>query len=192
MAVDAKSVLVGAPEQAVTGAVNFAAIGTALPTDATSALTGFTDAGYVSQDGLTLTPDYSTTDINDWSGAVVRTLLESFTGEISWTFIQTSENELKALLGEDNVTVTAANTTHGKQLAIAMGAELAPERSYAFKMKDGDAKVLIVCPNAQIIPDGDITFVANDAISWGCKLSCHPDASGKSIYIYTDDGVKSA
>lgn len=192
MAVDAKSVLVGAPDQAVTGAVNYAAIGTALPTSAGAALTGFTDAGYVSQDGLTLTPEYSTTDINDWSGATVRTILETFTGEISWTFIQTSEAELKALIGEDNVTVTPATVSHGTQLAIAMGAELAPERSYAFKMKDGDAKVLIVAPNAQIVPDGDITFVANDAISWGCKLSCHPDATGKSIYIYTDDGVTSA
>ena len=192
MAVDAKSVLVGAPDQAVTGAVNYAAIGTTLPTSAGAALTGFTDAGYVSQDGLTLTPEYSTTDINDWSGATVRTILETFTGEISWTFIQTSEAELKALIGEDNVTVTPATVSHGTQLAISMGAELAPERSYAFKMKDGDAKVLIVAPNAQIIPDGDISFVANDAISWGCKLSCHPDATGKSIYIYTDDGVTSA
>ena len=192
MAVNAKQVLVGAPEQSVTGAIACADLGTSLPSSAVSPLTGFDDAGYVSSDGVQLTPEYSTTDIQDWSGSTVRTILETFTGEISFTFIQTSEAELTMMLGGDYVTATPATASHGNQLAISMGAHLAPEREYAIKMKDGDNRVLIVVPSGQIVPDGDISFVSDDAISWGCKITCHPDSSGESIYIYTDDGDHSA
>ena len=190
MAVNAQQVWVGSPDQLTTGAVLCAPIGTTAPTSALDALAGFTDAGYVSSDGLQITPEYSTTDITDWSGSVVRTLLETFTGEATWTFIQTGENELKLLFGEDHVTVTAAASGHGNQLAVSMGAHLPEERAYAFKMKDGDRRVLVYFPNAQIRFDGDLTFTNTEAISWPCTISAHPDASGESIYIFTDDGAE--
>ena len=79
MAIDAKKVLVGAPDQSTTtGAVNFAPIGTTLPTDATTALdNAFSKCGYVSEDGITLSQNYSTTDIHDWSRATVRTMVRA-------------------------------------------------------------------------------------------------------------------
>ena len=75
MAIDAKKVLVGAPDQSsTTGAVLYAAVGTTLPTDATTAPYGFTSGGYVSEDGLTLSASFNTTDIKDWSKGTIRTL----------------------------------------------------------------------------------------------------------------------
>lgn len=194
MAIDAKKVLVGAPDQsATTGAVNIAPIGTALPTDATTALgNAFAKCGYVSEDGMTISQNYSTVNIKDWSRATVRTLLDEFTGEITFKFIQTGYEELSAIFGAENVEQTAATSSHGEQLAVQIGAHLADPACYAFNMKDGDAKVRVVVPNAQAVPDGDLSFVADEAITWGCKLTCNADASGQSIYIYTDDGVVSA
>lgn len=194
MAIDATKVLVGAPNQSsTTGAVNFAPIGTALPTDAVTALNNaFTACGYVSEDGLTLTADYSTTDIKDWSKSTVRTILDEFTGEVTFAFIQTDYESLCAIFGSDNVTKTDATTTHGEQITVKLGAHMAPAACYAFNMKDGDARVRIVLPNAQPVLDGDLTFVAGEAITWSVKLSCGADANGESIYIYTDDGVTSA
>ena len=188
MAVNAQQVLVGSPDQMTTGAVLCAPLGTTMPTSALATLTGFTDAGYVSSDGLTLAPDYSPTNITEWGGSTVRTILESFTGEISWTFIQTGENELKLLFGEDYVTATAANNLHGAQLEVHLGAHLPANQMFAFKMKDGENRILIVAPNAQIVPDGDMSFTNTDPVSWGCKITCQPDSSGESIYIFTDDG----
>lgn len=193
MAIDAKKVLVGAPDQtATTGAVNVAAIGATLPTDAKAALEGFTAAGYVSEDGVTLTQDYSTTNIPDWSRNTVRTLLEEFTGEVEFTFIQTGYEELCAIFGSDHVTKTEASADHGEQLRVSLGAHLAPAGCYVFNMKDGDARVRVVLPNAQPVPNGDLNFVANQPISWGCRLNCNADENGECIYIYTDDGVVSA
>ena len=84
MAVDAKKVYVGTPDQLTTGAILQAPLGTTVPDlqDITpSKVTldeGFKDCGYVSEDGVTITPDYSTSDIPSWGGAVVRRILEQF------------------------------------------------------------------------------------------------------------------
>lgn len=194
MAIDAKKVLVGAPDQSTTtGAVNFAPIGTTLPTDATTALdNAFSKCGYVSEDGITLSQNYSTTDIHDWSRATVRTMLDEYTGEISLVFIQMGYEELCAIFGEDNVTRVAATAQHGEQIKVKLGAHLADPKCFAFNMKDGDARIRIVVPNAQAQPDGDMVFVANQPISLALRLKCNADADGQSIYIYTDDGVVSA
>lgn len=193
MAIDATKVLVGAPNQSATvGAVQYAAIGTALPTDATSATTGFTSAGYVSEDGLTLTADYSTTDIKDWSRSAIRTILDEFTGEVTFAFIQTDYESLCAIFGTENVTRTVASSNHGEQVTVKIGAHMAPAAAWVFNMKDGDARIRVCLPNAQPVLDGDLTFVAGEAITWSVRLSCGADAAGESIYIYTDDGVVSA
>lgn len=194
MAVNSAKVLVGTPDQLTTGAILNAPLGTTLPTDAdfTFDTALWSDSGYISEDGLEIAPDYSTTDIPDWSGANVRRLLEQFTGEITWTHLETSENSLKATFGAENVTVTAATRDHGEKITVNMGARLPERRSWAFKVKDGNAKVLIVVPNGQVTSVDAITFSASDAIKWPVTLSTYADEQGNNIYIYTDDGVYAA
>lgn len=194
MAIDAKKVLVGAPDQsATTGAVNYAATTATLPTDATSTLgNGFTSCGYVSEEGLTISTDYGTVPIKDWSKSTIRTLLDEFTGEVTFSFIQTDYESLCAIFGAEYVTKTNATSSHGEQITVKIGAHLATPKAYVFNMKDGDARVRVVLPNATPKLNGDLTFVAGEAINWAVLLDCGADASGESIYIYTDDGVTSA
>ena len=194
MAIDAKKVLVGAPDQSpTTGAVNYADTTATLPTDATSVLgNAFSKCGYVSSDGVTIAASYSTTDLKDWSLSTVRTLLDEFTGEVTFSFIQTDYESLCAIFGDDNVERTAATAQHGEQIRVKIGAHMAPAKAYVFNMKDGDARVRVYLPNAQALLDGDLTFVAGDPITWSVRLECSADANGESIYIFTDDGVVSA
>jgi hypothetical protein len=193
MAVDATKVLFGGPDQATTGAVASAPYGTTLPTDATSALdNAFVDGGYCGPDGLTLSQDYSTADITDWSGSLVRKVLDTFTGEISYVELETGEVSLKRLFGEDYVTKTAATTTKGTQLALSIGAHMPAEQSFVFNMKDGDNRIRIVVPRGVVSNYDDVQFTHSDAISWGVTISCLDDGSGNSIYVYTDDGVKAS
>lgn len=194
MAIDAKKVLVGAPDQSsTTGAVNYADTTATMPTDATTALgSAWTPCGYVSEDGMTVSTDYGTTQIKDWSKSTVRTLLDEFTGEVTFAFIQTDYESLCAIFGAGNVTRTQASSSHGEQLTVKIGAHLAPAKAYAFNMKDGDARVRVVLPNATPVLDGDLTFVAGEPINWAVRLTCGADANGESIYIHTDDGVASA
>lgn len=188
-------VRVGAPDQKVTGAIKHAPKGTAIPTLASitkAAVTlnqAFTGDEYVSQDGLTLAPSMSTTEIKDWSGATVRKVLESFDGTLSWTMISTNAGALAIAFGADHVITAAATTAHGAQVQAALGAYLPEEQAWVFLMKDGDARIVIAVPDGQITEVGEVTFASNAAVGWQVTLSCYPDASGNSIYIMTDDGV---
>lgn len=190
-----KDVRVGAPEQVTTGAIKHAPIGTTLPSLSDISKTGVTLAAafegneYVSEDGLTLAPAMSTTDIKDWSGSTVRKVLESFDGTLSWTMISTNEGALGIAFGEDHITTSAASATHGEQVRAELGAHLPEAQSWVFLMKDGDARIVIVVPNGQVTEVGEVTFASNAAVGWNVTLSCYPDSSGECIYIMTDDGA---
>lgn len=193
MPINTKNIMIGAPDQsATTGAVCYGpANSNKLPTDAIAAVdASFNSGGYVSEDGVAVTPSFSTTDIKDWSKNTVRTLLDEFSGEVTFAFIQTDYDTLVGVFGPDAVTKVAANGQHGEQVTIALGAQMAPSSSYIFNMKDGDARLRIVLPNAQPVFDGTMTFNAGAPINWSVTLKCSADANGKAIYIYTDDGVK--
>ncbi len=194
MALDAARVLVGTADQTnATGAIFSAPLGTTVPTSATDTLAAaFVDSGYVSEDGLTFSPEISTTDINEWNGALVRRIKETFNGTLSWSHLETNLQSLRNTFGDAAVTSTAATTTHGNQLAVAISGELPGAKTWVFKLKDGDNRMLIVVPNGQITSIEDVSFTSSDAIMWGVSLSCYPDSTGNSIYIYTDDGQATA
>ena len=193
-----KDVRVGAPDQKTTGAIKHAPLGTAIPTLADikkASVTinqAFVGDEYVSEDGLTLTPSMSTTDIKDWSGSTVRKVLESFDGTLSWTMISTNKDALAIVFGSDNVTSVTASTAHGAQAQAALGAYLPEEQAWVFLMKDGDARVVVAVPDGQITEVGEVTFASNAAIGWQVTLSCYPDSNGNCIYIMTDDGQVTA
>nr|DAF81927.1 MAG TPA: tail protein [Caudoviricetes sp.] len=192
MALDVSKVLVGAPDQATTGAILDAPLGSKLPASASDELdAAFVSSGYVSEDGLALTTDRSTNDIKDWSSKVIRKLLDSFDATIKWSEIQMSYEALCHAFGAENVMKTAASSSHGEQVRVAINGAMPQARSWAFKMKDGNARILIVVPNGQVTSVDEIDFVASDGVKLPITLSCYPDASGNSIYIYTDDGVVS-
>ena len=191
-------VRVGAPDQKVTGAIKHAPLGTVIPTLADIKKAGvtinsaFEGDEYVSEDGLTLSPSMSTTDVKDWSGATVRKLLESYDGTLHWTMISTNKGALSIAFGKDHVTSVTAGTDHGAQTMAALGAYLPEEQTWLFLMKDGDARIVIAVPDGQITAVGDVVFASNAAIGWDVTLSCYPDENGNSIYIMTDDGVVAA
>lgn len=190
-------VRIGAPDQETTGAILHAPVGTTLPTLSSISSSGvtldgaFTGNEYVSEDGLTLSPDMSTTDIKDWSGATVRKVLESFDGTLSWTMISTNKNAMEVAFGSNHVTSNAATATHGTQVQAELGAHIPDPQSWVFLMKDGNARIVIVVPKGQITEVGEVTFAANEAVGWEVTLSCYPDSNGECIYIMTDDGVVS-
>lgn len=196
MGINAKEVLIGLADQsATTGALARGAVLTTVPADidaALAAISGFASSGYISEDGATLTTDISTTDLKEWNKNTVRRLLDSFDGTVSLTLIQLDEEGAKQCFGDDSVTVTAADATHGKRMKIALGASLPEPQSWALRMKDGDARILVLVPNGQVTSGVEITFVANDAIKLPVTISANDDGTGHSIYIFTDDGVIAA
>lgn len=189
MSVTASNVLTGAPDQLTTGPILSAPRGTALPTGLDAVIDpAFEDSGYISEDGLTLTPERSTEQVRDWSGSVVRELLTEFAAKLAWAHLETNEQSLKNYLGDDNVTVVDATSTEGKRITALLRSTEMPRKPWLFKIKDGESRVLIVVPDGQVSETGEVAFVKSGAITWPVTLATYPDASGVNVYIYLDDG----
>lgn len=193
MAVNSQNVFTGAPDQLTTGAILRAPLGTALPTGTDTALdAAFKDGGYIGTEGLKLTPSTTSESIKDWDGATIRDILAEFNATMAWTYLELSTEALKAYFGDVNVTTTAATLTAGTKQSIKLNAVDLDTVSWAFKIKDGPRKVLIVVPQGKITERGEVTFTKTSAVALPVVMSTYPDASGNNVYIYTDDGVFSA
>ena len=85
------------------GAIYSAPLGTALPTDATTALnTGFKALGYISEDGLTNENTASTENVKAWGGDIVDTVQTEKTDKFSYTLIESLNIDvLKEIYGKD-------------------------------------------------------------------------------------------
>jgi hypothetical protein len=189
MPVALKSIFAGGPDQLVTGAINSAVTGTALPTDEAAALNAaFKDSGYISDAGLKIGSNQNSTEINDWSGNVVRTIMAGYGNQLSWEHLEWNEQSLKNFLGDANVTAVTTVGTPTKITAKFNGDEM-PVKEWVFNIKDGVRKIRVVVPNGQVAERGEISFLKTDAIKLPITLKTFPDASGNHVYIYSNDGV---
>ena len=189
MALNAKHVYAPTPDQSTTGAVFVAAEGVSAPTDAATPLGGsWSDGGYVDENGISITVNRSTTPIRDWSKAAVRNLLSEFGGSIAVGFLQVDSFSASRVFGASNVTSTAADTTHGELIEVAIGSELPPIEAWCFNMKDGDARIRVFVPRGQITSVNEMAYRPDQGHVIGGTLECYDDGTGKSIYVFYDDG----
>lgn len=173
-------------ESGVTGMFYHAPAGTALPTSATATLGAeWVDAGAISSDGISFSPNRSFDDLKDWANNIVRQLPSDEKGAITAPIMYTTEDSLKTLFGEDQVTVTAATSEHGKQITVNMDNNIQPEpQAFLFIMKDGDDMMMIGTKNGHISDLGDISFAPDSAIVW--------EATIKGNWVFMkDDGQTS-
>ena len=186
-------VRVGAPITG-TGGVLVGPTGTALPTDSSTAPdSALAKAGYVGEDGVTMATERGTEKIRAWGGATVKIVRQEHSVSYSWTFLESGNAEvLKALVGEENVTITPATTEHGNQIEVRETGQMVPRESWVMEMKDGDTAIREYAPDGQLAYSGDVQFVHSNVISYTVTLEAFPDANGVKSYSWMDDGKKTA
>jgi hypothetical protein len=191
MANTASNVVAGVP--LATGGVLLGALAAAAPTTASGALTGFTAAGYIGEDGVTETNERSTDRIRAWGGDTVKVVQTEHNVSYQFTFLETlNADVLEAVYGEDNVTTTAATASTGTLHEVRVNGASLPHRSYVFEVKDGDAKIRIYIPDGQISEVGDITYSDSEVIGYQVTVECFGDEDGVKAYKFLDDGKFSA
>lgn len=193
MANNVKNVVAGKPLAA--GGVWRGPLGTALPTDETTALDGaLKAAGYIGEDGLTETQDRSTEKIRAWGGDTVKVVQTEFGLTYQFTFIESVNGDvLKAVYGEANVTTTAATASTGNKHAVKVNSEQLPHETYVFEVKDGDARIRIVVPDGQITEVGDITYADGEVVGYQVTVEAFRDADLDANAVkYINDGQKAA
>lgn len=109
-----------------TGMFYHAPAGTALPTDPTAAIPAdWTHVGDVTNDGITLTMDKSVENLRNWANVIKRVIMTEHTETIQAPLMDTTEEVLKTVLGEDNVTTASDITT-----VNLSAASLPPEEAF--------------------------------------------------------------
>ena len=171
MAATAANVRVG-----VTGTVNYAVPGTALPTDNAAVLNvAFKDQGYITEDGIKQSIGETTTDIRAWqNGSVVRRVVSAFDVKYMLTLLETSADTLKTYYND--------YTTGDVKVKGGQGLR----GCWVFEIVDGSSKIRIVIPDGQVTERGEITYANSDAITYPIGIITYPDATGVNAYIYTD------
>jgi len=173
-----------------TGMFYHAPAGTALPTYPAETLDkAWAEVGDVSNDGITLGQDKSTETIKNWANVVKRNILTDHTETVQAPLMDTTEEVLKVCVGEDNVTVTAATSDHGKLIDAHLSAGNLPKpEAFLFLMKDGDNLIALGTSDGQITALDNVSFAPSGAITWTPTITAMEDG----WHMITDDGQKSA
>lgn len=166
----------------VGGAMYTAPIGTALPTDATTApVTAFKALGYISDDGLSNENTPSSETLKAWGGdtvAVVQTEKEDI---FTYKLIEgLNIDVLKEVYGAENVSGTLTT-------GIKIQANAKPLQEHCILvdmiLKGGILKRITI-PVAQVKEIGEINYQDEDTIGYEITLQALPDSAGNTHYEY--------
>lgn len=137
-----------------------------MPTSPFDAMTGFTEVGYVGEDGPTWTPYGATQVIKAWSLDAVRNI-KTEKGSVKVPVISTTEESLKTVFGTGAVTQTAANTTHGNIVKVdTEGGPYNENEAFVLIGKDGTDGIMLSCPSGRVTEISEIPMKPGDAIMW--------------------------
>lgn len=161
MALDSDNVRV-----AVTGAVYVGPTTSAAPTSSSSALTGFTDLGYVSADGITESIDKTTSQIRAWqNGALVREVVSEGTYSMQLTFIETNQDVLELYFGS-SITGGALDGDPTKS---------GGRKSFVVDVVDGAIVERTYIPAGEITAVGERTLASGEAIGYNVTITAYAD-----------------
>lgn len=159
-----------------TGMFYHAPAGTALPAKPSATLTGWTEIGDVTDAGITLAFNKSTTNLRNWANVVKRVIMTEHSETIQSPIMDTKAEVFKAVVGSSNVTVTPAAGQTGEIVKVNLSdGELPPEEAFLWIMKDGDDLIAIGCSYGQVSAVDNVTFAPNAAINWTPTITAMGD-----------------
>lgn len=159
-----------------------APVGTALPTDNTTALNAaFVNVGYISDEGVVHSKSATTTDFHDMNMDTVESASSEITRTMTQKFIEVNEVALKEAKGQSNV--TSANS----MMTVKDTNDDMPYRSIVQELVlKGGRKWRRVIPNAKVTDWGDETDLSTELAGFELTYTKYADSTGCYQYDYID------
>ena len=175
----------------------FAPEGTALPEKA-DALAGtldaaFLDLGLVVTDGMTLSTDTESEDIDAYgSFNTIRTVVSkesrSFTvGALETNAVSQAIQYRKPLTGADAPTVDAEGS-----FSVEAGPARSVRYAAVFFAEDGDDLIVYCYPEVELGEIGDETASRGTAVQYEYTFKTYPDSNGNAVYKHIKKGALAA
>ena len=154
-----------------TGMFYTAPAGTSLPAYPSASLSDWTEIGAVTSDGITWSTGKDSDPLRNWAKEVERLIASDEGGTVTAPLMYTDKKTLEAIFGSNNVTYTAANSSHGNltSVTVAPGVSSSP-MAFLFIMKDGEDMMMLGTSKGIVREVGDITFSPTDAITWEATI----------------------
>lgn len=175
---NASTVTVGSPYDLTVGYVSYALKSAATaPTTASQELgEGFSFLGHITDDGIELEEDSSTTTIKAFGGTTIRTVRTEYAESMTFALMQAADVDVaKFVYGADNVTEVAGYPQ------IAHTSDEMPEVIVVIDLLVAPGvKERIVAESAQITERDTISINGEDPSGRSVTLSLNPGADGKT------------
>lgn len=181
-----KNVSAGKPKAG--GAIFRAPIGTALPTDATTALAEtYVCLGYCSEDGLVETEERETEEVKAWGGDTVLRPQTGYSKQYGFTPIETNKEVLETRYGLANV------EGDEKKITVHHNADELDHFVWVFEILLSNNRVSRkVIEDGQVTEVGEISYVDGEPIGYEMTMSVFPGSDSDYVKEYIaeieDDG----
>lgn len=184
MANTATNVSVGKPKTA--GGIYRAPLGTALPTDAVTALSStFVSVGYVAEGGVTNSNSMETDTYHAWGGDAVMIYQTGKDDTFAFGLIETLNTDVQKIVHG------AANVSGTMETGITINANSADVEAGVWVIDmalRGNVWKRIVIPNGKITEIGDVVYEDEAAINYPVTVTALADANGNTHYEYMAQG----
>lgn len=176
---DSNNVFVAKPKSG--GAVFVAPVGTDLPTDAKTVLSGaFACLGFISEDGAEQETEDESQDFTAWGGDKVLTSRVSHAESQKMTFIEQNVEVLKQIYGADNVIGDWENG-----ITVLHNNLEREEYVYVIETVLGKTRVnRLVIPRGKVIEVGGIVRKDDELFGYETTIDCMVDSAGNNAYEY--------
>ena len=182
---------VAAAKPSALGGVFYAPVGTALPTDASAALDGFTALGYISEDGIQPSREMDSEQVKAWGGDIVASLVTDDAKSFEFTLLEVFSSDVQKFVhGEDNVTVTpAVPGTSGEKIEILDKAYKPADCVFVFEMQHDGKKRRVVVANSDNSITGEEPYTDGGLSAYTITATALKDDSGVRVYEYLEDAT---